>query len=241
MIMQNLSTVGPSSALLLKPGEVFAYSAASSDLDNATLLLQSSSTGGLTWDTIESLVGTGGSISTTGTLKNESGSKQRYRFLLVETSESLAGDIDVTLVAPGKSERETKLNVVVSAYSVSALTITNMSEVESLLASANRHEVRADLAPFTHYRIVAKVRTASASENDPRLYASYKVGESSNTPGDYTSLGAAVVSMAVADMHATPWTEIAFGARRDVNLSILMAGGDGVADPVIDHVSIQFS
>lgn len=122
-----------------------------------------------------------------------------------------------------------------------ALTLTNQANAEQYLGNTGRNETYFDSTNFTQVRVVANVATISASINIPRLYPQYNLGAGWVTVGD-----GGIVSGNALDL-ATPtgvkrgtWITVPTAAKTDCRWRIAQNGGDGVADPVLGMVALQF-
>lgn len=135
------------------------------------------------------------------------------------------------------------LRVPIHANAVANITLTNQANAEDFLGSGTRFITMVDLSGFTQYRLMSRVIGGSASANNPRLYARYKTGAFSATFSDYLEIGtsAEVVSIASAGHVSTPWTPLVSGAIANaIFVAVLQNGGDGVADPAIGNVHMEF-
>lgn len=122
------------------------------------------------------------------------------------------------------------------------LTLTNQANAEQFLGNSNRNITKIDLTNFTQVRLLARVVTASASANNPRIYAEYNDPPFSTTVGDYSTLGSSAVncSLAATGLIDSGWIDLVAGAKADVYLTILMNGGDAAADPALGMLMLQF-
>jgi hypothetical protein len=121
-----------------------------------------------------------------------------------------------------------------------SITMTNQANSEQYLANNARNQLWFDASGYDSVRLIANVTTTSASVNTPRLYIQYSSnGTTWTTIG--TGTGTQVVSLATpADLKKTSWIILPAGAKTDIRFRVTQHGGDGVADPVVGKVSIQF-
>lgn len=124
---------------------------------------------------------------------------------------------------------------------ISKLTLTNELQAEGFIGADNSYIYRADLAGFYECRLKARVQTASASANTPKIYVEYFTSFST-TVGDYLTLGSSAVevSIAAAGVIQTSWIPLVAGAKiSDCYLALLSSGGNGVAAPVIGYATLE--
>lgn len=121
------------------------------------------------------------------------------------------------------------------------VTLTNQANAEQFLGNSNRNIHKINLSNYTQVRLVARVVTASASANTPRVYAEYHTSFST-TVGDYSGIGTSAVncSLAATGVIDSGWVNLAAGAKADVFVTVLQNGGDGAADPALGAVTLQF-
>lgn len=97
-----------------------------------------------------------------------------------------------------------------------------------------------DLASYTECRLTAIVSTAGAAA--ARLIVRY--AGSLVDAGAYLQIGDitdVAVSIAAAGLYSSGWVDLAAGARADNRVIALLGdGGDGVADPAVNLVMLQF-
>lgn len=140
--------------------------------------------------------------------------------------------------APGPASIAT---VILHSDGGANLTLTNQANAEQGLGNSNRNEAYFDAANFTQVRVVARVVTASAAANSPRLYPQYSTnGTSFTTIGAGTTASGEVVPLIPAGAKKSNWITLPAGAKADVIFRIAMNGGDGVADPALGFVALQF-
>lgn len=119
------------------------------------------------------------------------------------------------------------------------LTLTNQANAEQGLGNSNRNEAYFDATNFTQARVVARVVTASAAANSPRLYPQYSTnGTSFTTIG--TGTGTNTIPLTPVGAKKSDWITLPVGAKADVIWRIAMNGGDGAADPALGFVALQF-
>lgn len=115
------------------------------------------------------------------------------------------------------------------------LTLTNQPNSEQGLGNSNRNEALLDAAGFTEVRVVARVVTASASANSPRLYPQFSLDG-----GSFTTIGAGSASLSAVGVAASAWLALPAEAKADAIFRIAQNGGDGTKDPALGNVSLQF-
>ena len=121
------------------------------------------------------------------------------------------------------------------------ITLTNQPNTEQFLANSNRNIHRSDLRYFTEVRILVRVVTGSVSVNTPRIYVEYSP-TFATAIGSYINIGTSPVSasLTTAGFVTSPWVELESGARGDVFFTVLQHGGDGVADPALGPITVEF-
>lgn len=124
------------------------------------------------------------------------------------------------------------------------LTLTNQAVAAQFLGNSNRNITLVDLSNINQVRLVARVVTASASVNSPRLKVMYKTGAFSTTVGDYSNIaasGEAAAALTPVGVTDSGWVDIADLAKVDnVYLTIQQIGGDAAADPAVGLVTVRF-
>lgn len=163
-----------------------------------------------------------------------------------------AGDVQEIVLGTNLSMTGTTLNGAsasasmihnVHANAAAQFSLTNQPNTLQFLANSSRHVMRFDLTNFTQVRIMVFVVTASASVNDPRLIVKYRTTFDANPVNwlDLDTSGEVAAGLNVADTVATSgWGAMPAGAKADVLIAVTQHGGDGVADPAIGSVAIQF-
>lgn len=121
------------------------------------------------------------------------------------------------------------------------LTLTNQANAEQFLGNSDRNIKKADLASYTQVRLLARVVTASASVNSPRLYVEYATSFTT-TVGSYLAIGASAVncSLAAVGLIDSGWINLVAGAKADVFVTVLQNGGNAAADPALGPIAVQF-
>ena len=141
--------------------------------------------------------------------------------------------------AQGSLEVRLPRDTLVSLFSFGA-TLTDQAEAEQFLANSSAALQKLDLTEYSQVRLIARVTTASASVNTPQVDFAFKAGAFSTTPGDYTEVAGVEASLAAVGLVASAWVDLPAAARADVFLAVLQRGGDGVADPAVGRVEVQF-
>lgn len=121
------------------------------------------------------------------------------------------------------------------------ITLTNQASGENFLAGTNRSIVALDLSNLTDCRLYARVITGSASVNNPRLIVKY-AATFQTAVGSYSAIGTSEVacSMTTAGGVVSSWIPLVSGAKADVFVTVTQIGGDGVADPALGPIFVQF-
>jgi hypothetical protein len=134
-----------------------------------------------------------------------------------------------------------QLALAVHNNAAAAIALTNQANALQFLAASDRHVLRADLSGYAEARLVVRVTTGSASQNTPRLMVRYRT-VFSTTPADYLLLATTEVSCSLTStgVVSSAWLPLVAGAKADVFLAVLQDGGDGVADPAVGAVTVQF-
>lgn len=122
--------------------------------------------------------------------------------------------------------------------STTNLTLTNQVATLQGLANSNRNESYFDATGFTEVRLAARVVAASASAASPRLRIEYFNGSAWVVVG--SDSGGDVIPLIPAAAKRTNWITLPEAARADVIWRIAQIGGDGVADPALGNISLQF-
>ena len=125
-----------------------------------------------------------------------------------------------------------------------AVTLTNQALAETFLLASNRHITRFDLTNYVEAKIICRVNVASTSVNNPRFYIRYKTVASgfSTTTGSYSTMGTSEIetSLTSAGCFDSGWISLVAGAKTDVYMALLTAGGDGAADPALGMATLYF-
>ena len=121
------------------------------------------------------------------------------------------------------------------------ITLTNQANAEQFLGNSNRNIQKADLTSYTQVRLTARVITASASVNSPRLYVEYYTSFTT-TVGTFIAIGASAAnaSLSAAGLVDSGWINLVTGAKADIFITVLQNGGDGAADPALGPVTVHF-
>lgn len=121
------------------------------------------------------------------------------------------------------------------------LTLTNQANGEQYLGNSGRNEIYFDASAFTQVRIVGVLLVVSASVNTPRLYPQYNLGSAWVTVGDGGIVSGNALSLATpANVKRGTWIDVPLAAKVDARWRIAQNGGDGVADPALGMVALQF-
>lgn len=106
------------------------------------------------------------------------------------------------------------------------------------------HVKVADLRGYTHVRIHAYVGVGSASGNNPRLVAKYKLSSFSATVGDYSAIGTSEVSLSMTTGSTISSSGIiplvAATSAETVFISVIQTGGNDLLSPSIASVMLEF-
>lgn len=123
------------------------------------------------------------------------------------------------------------------------LTLTNMAAAEDYLGSSNRHITQMDLTYFTHVRLVVRRMAGAAAAGSPSISLQYATSQPSDTftGAEWTPSGASVVITSTNTVLDSDWQAMPGGMMiDDVFLGLVMAGGDGAADPVVGSCRAYF-
>lgn len=148
------------------------------------------------------------------------------------------GDGTWTSVPSGSSQ----LHISFHSDAGANATLTNQANAEQFLANSNRNIQKVDLTSYTQARLVARIVTASASANTPRIYAQYFTSFST-VVGDYLDIGSSALNCSLFTGQTycdTGWINLVAGAKADVFVTVLQNGGDAAADPALGMVALQF-
>lgn len=116
------------------------------------------------------------------------------------------------------------------------LALTSQANAEQTLGNSGDLAGYYDATANLQVRLMARVATASASTNTPRLYAQY----SANNGSSWTTLGTDTLSLSATGQVKTPWITLPSGARADVLFRVVQNGGNGTASPAVQSVMLQF-
>jgi hypothetical protein len=122
------------------------------------------------------------------------------------------------------------------------LVLTNQPSTEQFLANHERHVKKLELGLYTHARLAAWVGVGSASVNSPRLLMKYRTTFSASI-ADYSNIGTSEISISMASagiLITSAWTPLVTAAQADVFIAASQIGGNGTADPSVNHVLFQF-
>lgn len=135
------------------------------------------------------------------------------------------------------------VDVPIHSDALEALTLTNMVSTEAAFPNAaSNHFTWFDASRYKSVRLVAKVSTLSASANSPRIYLKYATSDG----GAFTVIGAGTIasneaiSLETTGVKKTNWITLPAGAIGDIIIAVVEIGGDGVADPVVGNLHVQF-
>lgn len=133
--------------------------------------------------------------------------------------------------------------VSIHAHGTAALGLTDMAEAEDWLGNS-RIATLVDLANYSQCRLVVRLVSSSSSSNSPRLRVRYKTGAYSSTISLYSDIGTSEVAVALdqsSGLYSSGWVTLDSDAQvDDVNLAVTEIGGDGVADPSVGSVAVEF-
>lgn len=134
-----------------------------------------------------------------------------------------------------------QLVVSLNAAPVAGSTWTNQPAADTFLFGSSRHIMQADLTGYRQVRLVVN-KQATAAKAGATIRAVYRTSFST-TESDYASIGTSAVSVATDTTNAmltTSWVDLAAGAKADVFVGAIGAGGDGAIDPTFGSISLQF-
>lgn len=128
---------------------------------------------------------------------------------------------------------------IVLVASSAAITWTDQPSALTELSGSNRARTKFDLSDCTQARLVARCGNAATGAT---LAAQYSTDQSTWAYLDGSSGPSVPFDQVLAAGTGTPassWVNLAAGAKADVYLRIVGAGGDGAVDPVYSNVAIQ--
>lgn len=134
-----------------------------------------------------------------------------------------------------------QLVVPINCAPAAGSTWTNQPAADTFLLGSHRHIAKADLTEYRQVRLVVNKQATSANAG-ATIRAAYRT-TFSTTVGDYSAIGTSTVSVAIDTTNtvlASSWIDLAAGAKADVFLALIGAGGDGVIDPTFGSMSLQF-
>lgn len=134
-----------------------------------------------------------------------------------------------------------QFNLPFQSNAAANLTLTNQANTLQFLGNSNRNILKADLSRYSKVRIVARVVTLSASVNSPRVIVRY-ITTFSTTAANFLDIGTSEVnaSLSATGVVTSSWIDLSANAKADVFITILQHGGDGVADPALGPIMVQF-
>lgn len=124
--------------------------------------------------------------------------------------------------------------VMIHADAGGNLALTNQANSEQQLGNSLRSAVRVNTNAFQQARLTGIVMALSNSVNNPRIYFQY------STDGVNWIGGGNGISLSSTGAKETDWIDLPSGAIGDIYIRVAQNGGDGVADPAVGLVSIQF-
>jgi hypothetical protein len=124
------------------------------------------------------------------------------------------------------------------------ITLTNQVSTEQFLSNDNRGITGVDLDGCTQAKITAHIKTGSASVNNPRLILKFAVNGYTTTVASFANIastGEVNASMTTAGIKTSGWVTMTTTARvANCVVACTQIGGDGVADPVVGNVKVEF-
>lgn len=127
-----------------------------------------------------------------------------------------------------------------------SITYTNQPNTEQYLSGVDTHRIVFDATNYTQVRITCYVRVSSASVNSPRLYLQYTTQSPTTASPTWVTIGAGTVAsgeavtMGSSANRSTSWITIPAPAKGDILFRVATNGGDGVEDPQVASVVVQF-
>jgi len=99
-----------------------------------------------------------------------------------------------------------------------------------------------DLTYVTQFRLIINVTTLGSVNAELGVQYSTDSGTNFNglDNGTQDSNSTVTASLSATGHITTAWTDLASGARADILLRIMGENGDGVADPAVSTVEVQF-
>lgn len=126
--------------------------------------------------------------------------------------------------------------------STTANTQTNQTLAEAFHINNGSATIqKVNLSSFTQVRLLVN-RMGTNGDAAATLRLGY-VAAFSVTPADYVEISTTSTSVDITNQNTyteTAWVALAAGARADVFVTMILAGGDGVLDPVLGSVVAEF-
>jgi hypothetical protein len=119
--------------------------------------------------------------------------------------------------------------------------LNNVTNAIAFFNSQTAYITRADLSNFRQVRLICQVQTAGSSSTI--LQVRYRTSYNATASNWTDALGTSAVAVNLntgGTVAISSWIDIAAGARGDIWLALLTSGGDGSADPIVGHISMEF-
>lgn len=124
----------------------------------------------------------------------------------------------------------------------SAVVFTNQPNSEQIILVGNGRIIwKGDLSQYRQCRLIIRVSVGSASANNPRIYLQYNPTTSPFTGFAPISTVENACSMTNTGFVDTGWFDMVPEACvNDVHVQPYSNGGNGSADPAVDHIRAMF-
>lgn len=144
------------------------------------------------------------------------------------------------LATAGQAKAQSRSHLSLPIFSGGGdLVLTNHPNAEQDVQNSVRYRKTLDLDRYQHFRLLGRVVTASASANNPRLYAQYSTDDAAWNALE--AAGSSVLTMVATGIKDTGWLSLAAGALvTSIHVRVAQNGGDGVADPAWGYLLFVF-
>lgn len=253
--MQNVSAtdriLGRSTSGAGDVEEIACTAAARSVLDDSTVAAMvdtlggasSTGTGGLARATSPAFTTPNIGTPSAGNLSNCTSIPAGQLTGTVATARLGSGTANASKVLRGdQTWSPVQLAIVLNAVASANVAFSAQPAADTLFLSSVRHIQKADLTNFSQVRFLVN-KTGNTGATGATLHLRYHTSYST-TVGDYVAIGTSALSVAVDTASSvyldTGWIDLASGAKADVFLAVVGAGGDASASPQFGAITAQF-
>ena len=153
---------------------------------------------------------------------------------------AVADGADATQVRPSNWNADHNAPPFALTLVATEFVFTNIpAAVTEVGAGAGVLRIRADLTYATEARVSVGVRAGFAANAGATLAVQYSTDQTTWNYLRATGSGPSAVIDVAGQVNVSSWVALDAGAKADVYLRIVTAGGDGVADPRIGTVTLQ--